>query len=124
VPGLLVVLGGAAGAPSRWYLDQFVQTRHRSRFPWGTYAINMIGSFVLGVLLGATAAGLDAHPWVPLVGTGFCGAFTTFSTFGFETVRLAEEGEYGPAARNVGASLGVGLVAAVAGWQLGRLLHG
>ena len=56
VAGIPLILGGAVGAPSRWYLDQFVQARHRSRFPWGTYLINMIGSFVLGVLLGATAA--------------------------------------------------------------------
>ena len=121
---LLVLLGGALGAPTRWYVDQLVQARHDSVFPWGTFVINVGGSFVLGTLLGGASTGLATHPWVPLLGTGFCGAFTTFSTFGFETVRLAEEGSYDVAARNVAASLVVGLAAAALGWELGLTLWG
>jgi fluoride exporter len=112
---LLVMLGAAVGAPSRWLLDRFVQSRHDSVFPWGTFAINVLGSLLLGVLLG-----LRVPPEVALLlGTGFCGGFTTFSTFGFETVRLAEEGSSATALLNVVASLSVGLLAAFAGWYLG-----
>lgn len=114
----LVLLGAALGAPSRWLLDQAIQSRHRGVFPLGTLLINVLGSFTLGVLLGSHFDG-SAGAWlVALAGTGFCGGFTTFSTFGYETVRLAEEGDYRAAAINVGASVGVGLLAAYAGWSL------
>jgi fluoride exporter len=113
---LLVLLGGAVGAPARYLADVAVQRLHRSSFPWGTWAVNMAGSFVLGVV----AAG--ASTWtLTLVGTGFCGALTTYSTFGYETVRLAEEGETGTAVANVVGSIGVGLLAAAFGWWLGAL---
>ena len=117
---LLVLLGGAVGAPSRWFVDGFVRTKHDTPFPWGTFVINATGSFVLGVVLGSAAAGGASHTAVVLIGTGFCGAFTTFSTFGFETVRLAEERDYGRAVLYVALSLGVGLLLAVAGWALGH----
>lgn len=111
----LVMLGAAVGAPSRWAVDRFIQTRHPSLFPWGTFAVNVLGSLLLGLVLGASAAA----PLAALLGTGFCGGFTTFSTFSFETVRLAEQGRAGRAAVYVGASLVVGLAAASAGWWLG-----
>ncbi|MEZ5186915.1 MAG: fluoride efflux transporter CrcB [Candidatus Nanopelagicales bacterium] len=111
----LVMLGAAFGAPSRWLLDRFVASRHDSVFPWGTFTINVLGSLLLGVVLGAETA----HEWVALIGTGFCGGFTTFSTFGFETVRLIEDGADAVALLNVGASLVAGLLAAFVGWYLG-----
>jgi CrcB protein len=117
---LLVLLGGAVGAPSRWFVDGFVRTKHDSPFPWGTFVINASGSFVLGVVLGSASAGGASHHVVLLIGTGFCGAFTTFSTFGFETVRLAEERYYGQAVLNIALSLGGGLLLAVAGWSVGH----
>ena len=114
---LLVLLGGAVGAPTRYLADVAIQRLHRTSFPWGTWTVNMAGSFVLGVV----AAG--ASTWLTtLVGTGFCGALTTFSTFGYETVRLAEEGDAGTAAANVAGSLAVGLLAAAVGWWLGTLV--
>jgi len=119
VSALLVMVGAAVGAPSRWLLDQTVRGRFAGVFPWGTLAINVLGSAVLGILLGATATG-GHSALVALVGTGFCGGFTTFSSFGFETVRLTEEGDYGQAALNVVLSLGLGLAAAFAGWSLGQ----
>ena len=115
---LLVVLGAAAGAPSRWLLDQFVQSRHRDNFPWGTLVINIAGSLALGVLLGGQHYHGTGAYLVSLAGTGFCGGFTTFSTFAYETVRLAEEREYLRAAANLVLSLGLGLLAAYAGWSI------
>lgn len=117
---LLVMLGAAAGAPCRWLLDRAVQARHDSLFPWGTLLINVVGSLALGVLLGAGAS----RQLVLLLGTGFCGGFTTFSTFGYETVRLADEGSGLMGLLNVAASLGAGLAAAYCGWYLGGLAGG
>ncbi|HEX3931666.1 MAG TPA: fluoride efflux transporter CrcB [Nocardioides sp.] len=113
---LLVLLGGAVGAPARYLTDQAVQRRHGTDHPWGTWTVNVAGSFVLGLVVAA------GPPWlVTLAGTGFCGALTTFSTFGYETVRLAEEGELPAATWNVVGSLAAGLAAASLGWWLGSL---
>jgi CrcB protein len=115
---LLVLVGGALGAPLRYLTDLFVQSRHDSVFPWGTFAVNIVGCLVLGATAGAVSA-VDGPKWVlTLVGTGFCGALTTFSTFGFETVRLVEDGSLRAAALNVSASLVVGMTACVLGWSL------
>jgi fluoride exporter len=119
---LLVLVGGALGAPLRYLTDLFVQSRHDSVFPWGTFAVNIIGCLVLGTTAGAVSAA-GGPSWVlTLVGTGFCGALTTFSTFGFETVRLVEEGSLLEAVLNVSASLVVGMTACVAGWSLAAAL--
>lgn len=115
---LLVMLGAATGAPSRWLLDQSIQSRWERVFPLGTFTINVVGSFVLGALLGVASRG-DASPQLlALAGTGFCGGFTTWSTFGYETVRLAEEGARLQALANVTLSLAVGLSASWLGWTL------
>ena len=108
--------GAAVGAPLRWWLDRFIQSRHDSTFPWGTFTINVLGSLLLGGVLGSATGGSSA--WVAVLGTGFCGGFTTFSTFGYETVRLTQEGSNLTAVLNVVASLGVGLLAATAGWYV------
>jgi CrcB protein len=119
---LLVLLGGAVGAPLRYLTDLFVQSRHDSVFPWGTFTVNAVGSLILGSAAGGVAA-TDGPEWVlTLVGTGFCGALTTFSAFGFETIRLAEEGSLIEAGLNVGASLAVGMLACVGGWGLAAAL--
>lgn len=118
---VLVVLGGALGAPLRYLTDLVVQSRHDSVYPWGTFTVNIVGSALLGLVAGGVSmAGVPA--WVlALVGTGFCGALTTFSTFGFETVRLIEDGSLFEAFLNATLSLVVGLVAASAGWALAGL---
>jgi fluoride exporter len=111
---LLVVVGGVVGAPARYVIDVAVQRLHGTAFPWGTWTVNVAGSFVLGLV---ATTGPD---WVvTLVGTGFCGALTTFSTFGYETVRLSERGEATAAAANVAGSIAAGLTAAALGWWLG-----
>jgi fluoride exporter len=119
---LLVLIGGAVGAPLRYLTDVLVQSRHNSSLPWGTITVNVVGSLVLGATAGAVSSA-DGPAWVlTLVGTGFCGALTTFSTFGFETVRLVEDGLVGKAALNVSVSLVAGIAACVGGWALAAAL--
>jgi CrcB protein len=119
---LLVLVGGALGAPVRYVVDLMVQSRHDSVLPWGTFAVNAAGSLVLGATAGGVAAA-GGPDWVlTLVGTGFCGALTTFSTFSFETVRLVEEGALRPAAVNVVGSVLVGAAACAAGWSVATAL--
>jgi fluoride exporter len=118
---LLVLLGGAVGAPVRYLTDIYVESRHDSVFPWGTFVVNVAGSLVLGATAGAVSA-TDGPTWVlVLVGTGFCGALTTFSTFSLETMRLVDERSLLVAAANVVGSIAVGLLACFLGWGLGTL---
>jgi len=119
---LLVVVGGAIGAPLRYVVDQWVTSRHRSSFPWGTFTVNVVGSLILGALAGASAAG-GLPDWVLTVaGTGFCGALTTFSTFGYQTVHLLEGDDWKPALLNVLGSFCAGLAACALGWWLGSTI--
>jgi CrcB protein len=115
---LFVVLGGAVGAPLRYLTDLFVQSRHDSVFPWGTLTVNVVGSAILGSVLAAASSGRLSAGLVALLGTGLCGALTTFSTFGFETVRLVQEGSMAEAGLNVVVSLGLGFLAGSAAWAL------
>ena len=118
----MVLLGGALGAPLRYVTDQLIQARHDSVFPWGTLAVNVVGSLVLGmVAAGVATAGLPDWMLV-LVGTGVCGALTTFSTFGYETIRLLEDGSILVAAASSLAGLALGLAACAGGWTLVTLL--
>jgi CrcB protein len=118
---LLVVAGAVVGAPLRYLTDLLVQSRHDTVFPWGTLTVNMSGSLILGAAAGAVSGGAPA--WLfTLVGTGFCGALTTFSSFGFETVRLVEDGSVLEAVLNAGVSLFIGLVACAGGWVLASTL--
>ncbi|MFJ1546660.1 fluoride efflux transporter CrcB [Streptomyces sp. NPDC088246] len=112
---LLVIVGAAVGAPLRYLTDRAVQSRHDSVFPWGTFAVNVTGSLILGLLTGAVAAGAASSHLQLLLGTGLCGALTTYSTFSYETLRLAEDGAKFYAAANVVASVVAGLGAAFAG---------
>ncbi len=85
---LLVAVGAAAGAPTRWWVDQQVQRRFAPVLPWGTFVVNVVGSFALGLLF--SSGGLSSHAYLA-VGVGFLGALTTFSSFAWETHRLAED---------------------------------
>jgi CrcB protein len=118
---LLVALAGAVGAPLRYVVDTLVSDRVDGTFPFGTLVVNVSGSFVLGGLSGlAIYHGLPGTPKL-IVGAGLVGAYTTFSTFGFETVALFEAGEVGLAARNVVLSALVGAAAAGVGLALAAL---
>lgn len=112
----LVALGGAAGALGRFLLDRALATRVDAVLPWGTLAANLAGSGLLGALAGL-GAGLPEPLW-QLAGAGFCGALTTWSTFGYETVRLAESGARGYALLNLALTVPVGLGCAALGWWL------
>lgn len=103
------------GAPLRYLTDRTVQTRHDTVFPWGTFAVNVVGCLVLGVLAGATLHGAAPRSVQLLLGTGFCGALTTYSTFSYETLRLAETGSRFLALVNVAASVVAGVGAAFIG---------
>jgi fluoride exporter len=119
---LWVALGSALGAPTRYLLDQLVQSRHDRVFPWGTFFVNVTGSFALGLLV-ALASRQGIETWiVAAAGTGFLGSYTTFSTFTWETLRLLEEGAVLAAGLNVAVSIGVGAGAAAGGLLLGTAL--
>jgi CrcB protein len=111
----------AVGACARYLLDGLVQSRTGGAFPWGTCVINVSGSFVLGLLTGLTLSHAFPTDVRLVLGTGFCGAYTTFSTFTFETLRLVEEGRARAAARNVLVNTTGGLLAAGAGLALASL---
>ncbi|PZG23654.1 fluoride efflux transporter CrcB [Nonomuraea aridisoli] len=117
---VLVAAGAAIGAPLRYLADRFVQARHDTVFPWGTFAVNLAGSALLGFL-----AALPADPaLMTAAGIGFCGALTTYSTFGYETLRLAQEGARFAAVANVAASVAGGLGAGVCGFALAHAVTG
>lgn len=118
---LAFVAAGAAGAPARYVVDGFVGDRVEGVFPWGTFLVNVSGSLLLGFLTGLSL--YHAFPKTPKVvlGTGFCGAYTTFSTFTFETVRLLEEGAVSEAFRNSVGTLVTCAVAAAVGLALAAL---
>lgn len=112
---LLVIVGAMVGAPLRYLADRAVQSKHDSAFPWGTLAVNVAGSFVLGFLYVASREhGVSPHV-MALVGTGFCGALTTYSTFSYETIRLVASRARFYALANVVASIVAGLGAALIG---------
>jgi fluoride exporter len=116
-----VLCAGAVGSLLRFGVDHVVQRRSGTDFPRGTLVINLTGSFVLGILVGsADHHGLPAA-WLTVLGTGLIGAYTTFSTFSFDTVRLAENGEWSRTVVNVVTSLVGGLAAAAVGLALGSL---
>lgn len=120
---LLVAVFGAAGAISRYALDGWVSDLVHGQFPWGTFVVNVTGAFALGVVVAVTTERLLPHPnWRVGLGIGYLGSFTTFSTYSYESVKLAEDGAIGLALLNSVGMLAVGLIAAACGLALGRTL--
>lgn len=108
----------AVGAPARYLLDGWVQDRTNASFPWGTFAVNATGCLALGVVTGLGLYHGLGDTARTVIGTGGLGAYTTFSTLTYETVRLAEGGDVGGAVLNAAGSLAVGLIAAALGLAL------
>lgn len=112
---LWLIVGGVCGALCRYHAARLIQARTARNFPLGTWVINLSGSFMLGLLLGI----LQRYPWLPrgvlgpLFGTGFCGAYTTFSSFAFETIQLWRQGQARDALVN---ALGQPLFGGVCAW--------
>ena len=118
---LLIALGGAAGTLARYGTATALRgMTERAGFPVGTLVINLAGCFLLGVVNTVVLERGVPDAWRLAVGVGFCGAFTTFSTFGFETLALLREGRYAAAALYVVGSNMLGLVAATLGWLVAR----
>jgi CrcB protein len=119
----LLTAGGALGTCARYFLGVRIAQRLGAGFPWGTFAINVSGSFVIGAFMAVASERLTLDPrWRLFIATGFCGGYTTFSTFAYETVQLASGKDWALAALNVGGSVFAGLLAVVAGALLARSL--
>ncbi len=117
-----VALAGAAGALARFGVHAAVQSRATSRFPYGTVVVNITGSFVLGLIVGfVTYQGMDADVRT-IAGTGFLGAYTTFSSYAYDTWGLFHGGAQRGAILNAAGSIALGLVAATVGFVLPSLL--
>ncbi|KAA0097837.1 fluoride efflux transporter CrcB [Mycolicibacterium sp. P1-18] len=112
---VLTLLAGAAGAVARFMLDSSVKRRWTSAFPWATVIINVTGSLLLGVLAGLVLFGGQPTVWQTVLGTGFCGGYTTFSTASFETVRLVQQRRPGLALLNALGSLVLSVAGCAAG---------
>jgi CrcB protein len=115
VTALLVALGALAGAPLRLLADRIAAARRGHGTVVGTLAVNAAGRALLGVLLGL---GHVPEQVVALVGTGFCGTLTTFSTFGYDVVRLVDERQLGRAVAYLAGTLLLGIGAAASGYLL------
>ena len=113
---VLVAAGGFLGAVSRFYLSGYIQSKHTHSFPLGTFIINQLGSFLLGLLLGLNTSSQTFF----FLGTGFMGAFTTFSTFELEAVELIRKGNGKLALFYLSGSVALGLSLAALGYWLGK----
>ncbi|TQS42881.1 fluoride efflux transporter FluC [Cryptosporangium phraense] len=116
---LLVALGAAVGAPLRYLTDRAVQAIVGPGYPWGTFGVNVTGSLILGFVAAWPASTAVAA----LVGTGFCGALTTYSTFSFEVLRLTQQRLRFLAVAYAGATVLAGFGAAAIGLILARAIH-
>jgi CrcB protein len=118
---VLIAIGGAAGALARYVLDTWISERAAGLFPWGTLVVNVSGSFTLGLLFALTVErGVLPPESRAALMIGFLGAYTTFSTFMLESLRLVEEGAYAAALVNIAGSVALGFGAVVVGMAIGR----
>lgn len=117
---LAISIGAVLGANARFLLDGWIAERFGASFPLGTLVINVTGSMLIGVVLTLGAERLVPDWFRPLLAIGFLGSYTTFSTFSFETLSLAQDAAWGAAALNVAASVGAALVGVYAGTVVAR----
>jgi fluoride exporter len=122
---LLVGLGGALGSIARYHLDGWLQQRHGTVFPYGTFAVNVIGSFLLMLVMHVGLRTELVSPTVRIaLASGVIGGFTTYSTFNYETFRYFQNGAWGVGTMNVAAMVLACLLAGLLGWAAGRALVG
>lgn len=121
---IMVITGAFIGAPLRYLIDRAVQSRRDTSFPWGTFCVNVVACAGLGFLTGATAVTAVPPALQHLVGPGFCATLSTYSTFSFESLRLAETGSKCVAAANVIVSMVAGLGTAFLATALATALLG
>lgn len=120
---IAIAFGGAFGAVSRFWLHSAVQRFNGSSFPLGTFAVNVLGSFLIGVFFVVLAEKAQiSETWRPLIVIGFLGAMTTFSTFSLDALLLFEQGLYNTALFYIVSSVALCLLAAFAGMQLTRVM--
>lgn len=118
---LSIALAGATGATCRYLLDYLIATRLRGIMPWGTWVVNITGSFALGLLVGLAVTSLSLPPTLHVtLAAGFLGAYTTFSTWMLETLRLLQQNAWPQAIGNLMLSIAAGLAAAVTGLAIGQ----
>lgn len=117
----LGVVASVAGALLRYVVDAAMDARKPSGFPWGTFTINVTGSFALGVVTGLATLNLIPEAARLVLGTGLCGGYTTFSTYVYESLRLAEDGRGRDAFANVVGTVAAGSAAAALGLGLTAL---
>ncbi|SEM65609.1 camphor resistance protein CrcB [Loktanella fryxellensis] len=118
---LAVALGGAIGSTLRWLTGQAALRLIGPGFPWGTVTVNVLGSFLMGVLV-VVLAERGGQRAAPFLMTGVLGGFTTFSAFTLDTVALVERGQYMLAVANAGGTVLIGLAALVLGMTLTRMV--
>ncbi len=121
---LLVALGGAIGSAARYLVGVFIGNYFGPYFPWGTFIVNVSGSFLIGVILSFVGGGLLPAGARPFIAIGILGGYTTFSTYSHETLQLIQDGEFGAVALNALGQVVIGLVAVYLGVVLGRALGG
>jgi CrcB protein len=120
----LIAVAGALGAVARWGLGGLVQRWAGADFPWGTLLINLLGCFALGFLMHVSLNSTMSAETRQMIGTGILGAFTTFSTNGYETLRLLQEGAWRLAAGNIAGNVVAGILLAWLGMVTARLILG
>lgn len=119
---IAIGVGGFLGAIARYALGVYIGSRYGVRFPLGTLVINVSGSFLIGLILTLLARTTASAYWRYLIPIGFIGAYTTFSTFEYETLRAIQDGQVMTGLLNVGLSLVVGFIAVWVGASIGRVL--
>lgn len=118
---LYIALGGAVGAMLRFGISEFFVWVLGRGFPYGTLCVNLLGSFLMGILMGLVFAGhIEPHPWRNLIGLGFLGALTTFSSFAMDNVLLLQNGDFVKAGINIFLNVTLTILLALAGMALVR----
>lgn len=119
---LVVGVGGFLGAVARYIVATYIGNRYGVRFPYGTFVINMSGCFLVGFIVTLLARTTASQYWRYFIPIGFIGAYTTFSTFEYETLRAIQDGQMAAGLLNVALSVVVGFAAVWAGSVMGRVV--